>query len=72
MFLLSSSTHVDQAIAHIMDVRRPFLIAEGNHNETDRLSKDAQMKIKEILCRKSRVWQPFLAATQEQLRRSSK
>ncbi len=72
MFQLSSSTYVDDAIAHILDTRRPFLIAEDLHNETDRLTKDSQMQIKAILCRKSRVWQPFLAATQEQLRRSSK
>ncbi len=72
MFQLSSSTFVDDAIAHILDTRRPFLIAEDLHNETDRLTKDSQMQIKAILCRKSRVWQPFLAATKEQLRRSSK
>ena len=72
MFQLSSSTVVDDAIAHILDTRRPFLWSEGLRNETDRLTKDSQMQIKAILCRKSRVWQPFLAATQEQLRRSSK
>ncbi len=72
MFVLSSSLFVDHIISHILDVRRPFLTAEGKHNEIDRLTKDSQMQIKAILCRKSRVWQPFLAATQEQLRRSSK
>ena len=72
MFVLSSNVFVNNIVSHILDTRRPFLTAEGLHNETDRLTKDSQMQIKAILCRKSRVWQPFLAATQEQLRRSSK
>ncbi len=59
MLVLSSSLFVNNIVSHILDTRRPFLWSEGLHDETDRLTKDSQMQMKAILCRKSRVCNLF-------------